>query len=217
MWRHHPMGCGPDWIQGCIKRETESSTQHPLLSASWLKYHVTSGLMPLLPCPPGTMGSIPSPKPWAETDHSLKLFLLQIFFTVTRNQTAANKETAKADSMSKCCFYIHNNSPSISVFKKNLKKKTHKDWEYRSAVEHSKIGFVPTSSRQEIYTRNTCCSVKNRHNYLSILSKSIQHKRRTGTKGWEGNWRKESLPSTQKALDMVSTPQGKTSQNDSVC
>lgn len=171
--------------------------------------------MPLLPCPSDMMGSVPSPEPWAETDHSLKLFLSQIFSQSQEkkpNSCWQREETAKADSKSKCCFYIHNNSPSVSVF-----KKTHKDWEYRSAVEHSKISFVPMSSRQEIYTRNTCFSVKTRHNYLSILSKSIQHKRRAGTKGWEGNWRMESLPSMQKALDMVSTPQGKTSQNDSVC
>ena len=64
--------------------------------------------------------------------------------------------------------------------KKNLKQ-THNDWEYRSAVEYSKISFVPTSSCQEIYTENTCFSVKSRHNYLSILSKSIQHKIRKTT------------------------------------
>lgn len=157
--------------------------QHPLLSASWLKC-----LTPLLPCPPGMMDSIPSPKPWAETDHSLKLFLSHIFSQSLEkkpNSCRQREETAKADSKSKCCFYIHNNSPSVSVFKKNLKQ-THKDWEYRSAVEHSKISFVPTSSCQEIYTENTCFSVKSRHNYLSILSKSIQHKKRAGSKGMGG-------------------------------
>lgn len=181
--RHQPMGCGPDWIKGCIKRETESSTStHSSLRPDWSASRLCCHVLPAW----WTLYLLLNHE---QKQITLLSYSYRIFFHShqKRNQTAADKEKRQQKQIQsqKCCFYIHNNSPSVSVFKKILKQ-THKDWEYRSAVEHSKISFVPTSSCQEIYTENTCFSVKSRHNYLSILSKSIQHKKGAGSKGMGG-------------------------------